>query len=94
MCPGRVENWTIITDLNNLAVYKLQIKFLIRFLQTMQKHLKCRGRAFIALKVTFSIRMVWRTLSPFVDDRIKKKLSRFNHILIFVKYFWTLPKMK
>ena len=76
MLPGRIENWTIINDLNNLSVYKLQVKFLIKFVQTMQRHLKCRGRALIFLKVTFTIRMLFKTLSPFIDDRVKKKICK------------------
>ena len=72
LCPGKVENWTLINDLNNLAISKLPVKFIINFLKTLQTHLKCRGRAFVVLKVTWAIRAIWATISPFVDDRIKK----------------------
>lgn len=75
LCPGKVENWTLINDLNNLAISKLPVKFIINFLKTLQTHLKCRGRAFIVLKVTWAIRALWTTISPFVDNRIKKKIT-------------------
>lgn len=74
LMPGKVENWLIINDLNNLAIRQIQTKFITNFLKTMQTHIKCRGRRIIVLRVTLGIRMIWNIVSPFVDDRIKKKI--------------------
>jgi hypothetical protein len=75
LLPGRIENWILVINLDNLSVSKLPINFIKHFLKTMQAHLKCRGRAIVALKVTWALRAIWSVVSPFVDDRIKKKVT-------------------
>ena len=80
LVPGKVENWNLILDLNSLAISKLPIKFMIKFIQLLQDHEKCRTKLFFVLNVTFAIRLVYRILSPFIDDSIKEnlKLSKDN----------------
>jgi hypothetical protein len=71
---GKVENWILVDDLENLSMWKLPNKFIKDFMDSTQTHLKCRGRAFIALNVTFGLRALWRILSPFVDKKVKRKV--------------------
>jgi len=68
MClPGKIENWISINDMGGLSIRKLPTKFIGKLLKSFQTHLKCRGRKFIMLNVTFGIRAIWKILSPFVD---------------------------
>jgi len=75
LMAGKVENWNVINNLDNLAVSKIPIKFLKTFLKVFQANLKWRGRAFLVLKVTWPIRALWKMLSPFVDERVKNKIT-------------------
>jgi len=75
MVPGKVENWTLIDNLSNLAIHKLPLKFIIRFLKLAETQLKFRDRAVVLLNVTFAIRMIYKIVSPFLDDRLKAKLT-------------------
>lgn len=81
MVPGKVENWRLIIDLDNLAMGKIPFKFTRKFVQMGQAHLKCRGRSVTLLNVTFGVRVIYKILSPFIDDRIKAKLEmcKDNH---------------
>ena len=73
--PGKVENWNLILDLDSLAISKLPIKFMIKFIQLLQDHEKWRTKLFFVLNVTFGIRLVYRLLSPFIDEKIKENLK-------------------
>ena len=74
MLQGKVENWVLVDDFDNLSMWKLPNKFIKDFMDSTQKHLKCRGTAFIALNVTFGLRALWKILSPFVDTKVKRKV--------------------
>ena len=65
--PGKIENWVTINDMANLSMRKLPTKFISKVLKLFQAHLKCRGRQFIQLNVTFGVRAIWKMLSPFID---------------------------
>ena len=75
LAPGKVENWWLVIDLDNLALSKIPFKFNKRFLHLGQTHLKWRGRRVTLLNVTFGVRLLYKILSPFIDDRIKSKLT-------------------
>ena len=74
MVPSKVENWRLIIDLDNLAIGKIPFKFTRKFVQMGQTHLKCRSRSVTLLNVTFGVRVIYKILSPFIDERIKGKL--------------------
>lgn len=74
LLPGKIENWTIVNDLDNIAINKLPTKFIIKFLGEAQRHFKCRGRRFFLFNVTFAIRAIYKIISPFLDEKIKQKL--------------------
>ena len=74
LVPGKWENWQVILDLESLAVFKLPIKFSIKFLELSQEHEKWRTCCFFLVNVTFAIRAFYRIVSPFLDNKIKEKL--------------------
>lgn len=74
MIPGKIENWVLIDDLDNLSMFKLPNKFIKDFMESTQTHLKCRGRYFFGFNVTFGLRALWTMLSPFVDKTVKLKV--------------------
>lgn len=75
---GKIENWTGITDCDNLAVLKLPIKFIMRFFLELQKHFKSRGFKFFGVGLNLTIRMIWKIVSPIVEEKIKSKILLTN----------------
>lgn len=52
---------------------KLPKKFLGSMLTSFQTHLKCRGKKFVMLRVTFALRAAWKIFAPFLDANTKER---------------------
>ena len=75
LVPGKCENWIAILDMQNLAITKLPVKFTIKFVTMIQAHEKWRTRWFFVFNVNFAIRAFYRILTPFLDAKIKEKIT-------------------
>lgn len=75
LVPGKCENWVAILDMKDLAITKLPMKFIIKFVTIVQSNEKWRTRVFFVLNVNFAIRAVYRVLCPFLDSKVKEKVN-------------------
>jgi hypothetical protein len=75
LIPGKVENWISLMDLSNLSISQLPKKWLTSFIKSCQANYKCRGVKSFVLNASWGIRAVWKMASPFVDSKVKQKIS-------------------
>jgi len=75
LLPGKIENWILVDDLNNLAISKLPTKTIVKMLGSMQQHLKWRACKVFLVNVTFGIRALYKILTPFIDKKVKQKVE-------------------
>ena len=71
---GRVENFLVISDLENVNYSKYPKKWGKLLVKENQKNILCRVFRFFLLSASFGFRALWRVLSPFVDYKIQNKI--------------------
>ena len=71
---GKVENWLQVTDLGGVAVTKVPLKYVYKYISLFQSNLKWRCIQFINLNWAFPVRAIWQIVHGFVDIRLRNKI--------------------
>ena len=74
LIPGRVENQHSILDLDFLGVSEIPRKWVQGAISSMSANYKCQGYKTYILQTVTAVRFLWAVLSPFVDEKIKRRL--------------------
>ena len=78
MIPGKVENIVNIIDVIDVSPTKIPIKQVIKIIGVVQKHYKCRVQKALCIGVGFGIKLIWKIISPFVDYKLREKVTLFG----------------
>ena len=74
MLPGRIENWIIITDLNNKSLSSLPISELKRVIKTLQDNFRCRMIVNYVVNAPRSLKFMWTVIKGFIEPHTVNKI--------------------
>lgn len=74
MLPGQVENWVVITDLNNQGLSDLPIRSLGSIIKILQDNFRCRMIVNYVVNAPSSIYFMWSIIKKFVEEHTIKKI--------------------
>ena len=79
ICAGRVENWTVIFDLNNVGASEIPKDHLKGVVRGMSANYRGRLYRFFSIHVNWLVRGLWKVAHKFVDEFTNRKLRIFGH---------------
>lgn len=73
LMPGKVENWIVIVETNDVGVFSLPTSGLGDVIKTMAMNfVGCLHRMYV-LNPSTSLYLLWKTGTPFMDNEAKSK---------------------
>jgi len=75
LIPGIIENWVPIIDLENMSMNDIPKKRIISFINGSKLVYKCRSTRTFILNTTYGLRILYKFISPFLDERAKSKIK-------------------
>lgn len=74
MVPGHIENWIIITDLNQQSLGSLPISELKTIIKTLQDNFRCRMIVNYIVNAPRSLRFIWTVIKGFIETHTVNKI--------------------
>lgn len=74
LIPGRIENYILIIDCQNLGVMNTPYALLKSVLSVIQSQYKCKARAIFCLNSPTSMSVIWNTVKLFLDNTTSRKV--------------------
>ena len=71
LVPGRVENWTVIIDMGDLAFKDFDLKFNRMLFHVLGLVYRCRGRKGFCLNAGKSVMLFWNIAKVFIPASTK-----------------------
>ena len=72
--PGNVDSYVWIFNLEGFGYSHFYLEAMKDVINTIQKVLVTTNHKFVCANPNFVTRMVWQTLQPFLNERIKQKV--------------------
>ena len=74
MIPGHIENWIIITDLNNKSLSSLPISELKSIIKILQDNFRCRMIVNYVVNAPRTLKFIWNIVKGFVETHTVNKI--------------------
>lgn len=74
LLPGQVENWIVITDLNNKGLSDLPISSLKNIIKVLQDNFRCRMIVNYVVNAPSSLYFFWSIIKKFIEEHTIKKI--------------------
>lgn len=78
LLPGKIENWVVITDMDNTNLGPSGISKLKQTLKVLTDNYRCRLGVNYVLNPSKSVYFVWSCLKPFMDEVLMDKIKIIN----------------
>lgn len=75
MLPGHIENWIIITDLNNQSLSNLPFTEIKTIIKVLQDNFRCRMIVNYVLNAPRSLKMMWNVIKNFIEPHTVNKIQ-------------------
>lgn len=75
MLPGQIENWIVITDLDNQSLRQIPFMELRNLIEILKTNFRCRMITDFVVNSPFSIKIIWRTIKPFIPEKTVNKIK-------------------
>lgn len=72
--PGKIENYSIIVDVNKLGVTEIPKSTLGKIIDCLSKGYRYRSKRMYVLNTTFSIKLAWKVIESFMSVNMKNKM--------------------
>ena len=73
--PGKVENYVVIIDVNNLGVSQIPKATLGKVISCLSKGYKYRTKRMFVLNTSFGVRLAWKVMESFMAEHTRKKMQ-------------------
>ena len=79
MMPSKIENWTIIVDLNNVGLTQIPKNLLQSVITSMQRNYRGRLFRMFAVNVHWLVRGLWQIAKNLVDEFTLTKMNMLGY---------------
>lgn len=79
MIPSKIENWTVIVDLNNVGISQIPKSLLQSVIDSMQKNYRGRLFRFFAINSHWLLRGLWAVAKNLVDEFTLTKMNLIGY---------------
>ncbi|OMJ72001.1 hypothetical protein SteCoe_29678 [Stentor coeruleus] len=105
LLPGQIENWIVITDLNNKGLSDLPISSLKNIIKVLQDNFRCRMIVNYIVNAPSSLYFFWSIIKKFIEEHTIKKIrilkestpveisSHFAKTQVEIKYGGSSPNL-
>lgn len=74
MLPGHIENWIIITDLNNQSLHNLPMSDIKTIIKTLQDNFRCRMIVNYIVNAPRTLKFMWNIIKKFIEPHTVNKI--------------------
>lgn len=78
LIPGKIENWTVILDMNNVGLTQIPKSLLQGMISAMTKNYRGRMFKLFVLNVAWLVRGLWKLVKTLIDEFTASKINIYG----------------